>query len=312
MDNSQDSLHLKTGGIRRRREALYRWVLFACTVLTVLATLGIILVLVTNAAEFFSEYSVWDFATGTRWSPTISPTEFGVLPLVSGTLIITIGSALIALPIGVATAVYLSEFASRRVRSIVKPFLEILAGIPTVVYGYFALVYITPVLQKLLPEVSTFNALSGSIVVGVMIIPFVSSISEDAMSSVPDSLREAAYGMGATKFEVTIRVVIPAALSGIVASFILAFSRAIGETMAVTIAAGQSPRMIDPSNLEASLLKPIETMTAAMVNLGMSDVTGDSLAYQSLFAVGLALFCITFVMNILGAYVSSRYKEKYE
>lgn len=312
MDNSQDSLHLKTGGIRRRRETLYRWILFACTALTVLATLGIILVLVINAAKFFSEYSIWDFATGTRWSPTISPTEFGVLPLVSGTLIITIGSALIALPIGVATAVYLSEFAGRRVRSVVKPFLEILAGVPTVVYGYFALVYITPVLQKFLPEVSTFNALSGAIVVGVMIIPFVSSISEDAMSSVPDSLREAAYGMGATKFEVTIRVVIPAALSGIVASFILAFSRAIGETMAVTIAAGQSPRMIDPSNLEASLLKPIETMTAAMVNLGMSDVTGDSLAYQSLFAVGLALFCITFVMNILGAYVSSRYKEQYE
>ncbi len=311
MSSSKEKLDLShTGAHRTMRESAARWIFFGCAVLTVLATIGIIVVLVTNSLDFFAEYSAVDFVTGTRWSPTIKG-EFGILPLVSGTLIITFGSAAIALPVGVATAVYLSEFASPRVRGIIKPFLEVLAGVPTVVYGYFALVYITPALQYFIPQMSTFNATSAAVVVGIMIIPFVSSISEDAMHAVPDSLRQASYGLGATKFHTTVKVVIPAAISGIISSFILAFSRAIGETMAVTIAAGQTARLFDPTAPQEMLLSPVQTMTAAMVNLGRSDVSGQSLAYRSLFAVGLALFVITFVMNLIGEYVSARYQEEY-
>lgn len=312
MDQSTKLSSDQTGEMRSFRERLYRWFFFGCASITILVTFGIVFVLLSYSIGFFAEYSLLDFLTGTTWSPTIKPVEFGVLPLVSGTLVITFGSALIALPIGVATAVYLSEFARPYVRSTVKPILEVLAGIPTVVYGYFALVYITPALENVFPQISTFNALSGAIVVGVMIIPFVSSVSEDAMEAVPDELRQGAYGMGATKFQVTIRVVLPAAISGIVSSFILALSRAIGETMAVTIASGQSPKLLNPLNLEETFLGPIETMTAAMVNLGSSDVSGHSLAYQSLFAVGLTLFAMTFTMNVIGEYISQYYKEQYE
>ena len=311
MSSSPEKLDLsQTGAHRTMRESVARWIFFGCAVLTVLATIGIIVVLVTNSLDFFAEYSPLDFVTGTRWSPTIKD-EFGILPLLSGTLIITFGSATIALPVGVATAVYLSEFASPRVRGIIKPFLEVLAGVPTVVYGYFALVYITPAFQYFMPQMSTFNATSAAVVVGIMIIPFVSSISEDAMHAVPDSLRQASYGLGATKFHTTVKVVIPAAISGIISSFILAFSRAIGETMAVTIAAGQTARLFDPTAPQEMLLMPVQTMTAAMVNLGRSDVSGQSLAYRSLFAVGLALFVITFAMNLIGEYVSAKYQEKY-
>ena len=270
------------------------------------------MVLFVNAAKFFAEQPIGSFLTGTSWSPAIEPFEFGILPLISGTLVITIGAAAVSLPLGVATAVYLSEFARPKVRAVIKPFLEILAGIPTVVYGYFALVYITPALARIFPSISTFNALSASIVVGVMIIPLIASISEDAMRAVPNSLRMAGYGMGARKFSVVLRVIIPAAISGIIASFILALSRAIGETMAVTIAAGQTPRMANIFDLDQTLLRPIETMTAAMVNIGISDVAGDSLAYKSLFAIGLVLFVMTFIMNILGSFVTSNVREKYE
>ena len=301
-----------TRGVHSGRERIARWSAFTCAAVTVLTTAGIITVLVVHAAEFFADWSVWDFLTDTKWSPAIEPVEFGVLPLVCGTLIITVGAAIIALPLGVAAAVYLSEYARPRVRAVVKPCLEILAGVPTVVYGYFALVYITPGLKGIFPTISTFNTLSASIVVGIMIIPFVASISEDAIRAVPKSLRMAGYGLGASKFSVVVRVVIPAAFSGIIASFILALSRAIGETMAVTIAAGQSPRLANLLDLEDTFLQPAETMTAAMVNIGMSDVTGDSLAYRSLFAIGLLLFCMTFVMNIFGAWVTSRFREKYE
>lgn len=312
MDSSDKYSIDQSGEMRDFREKLYRWFFFTCASVTILATFGIIFVLLSYSIGFFAEYSVFDFLTGTTWSPAIKPNEFGVLPLISGTMVITVGSALIALPIGVATAVYLSEFAPPRVRSIVKPLLEILAGIPTVVYGYFALVYITPALAIIFPTISTFNPLSGAIVVGVMIIPFVSSVSEDAMSAVPDSLRQGAYGMGGTKFQVTLRVVLPASISGIISSFILGLSRAIGETMAVTIASGMSSRMVNPLSFDSLLLEPIQTMTAAMVNLGSSDVSGHSLAYNSLFAVGLTLFVMTFTMNLIGEYVASRYKEHYE
>ena len=310
-DNADLPLDL-TRGVHLGRERFARSAVFVCAAVTVLTTGGIIAVLLIHAAEFFADWSVWDFLTGTQWSPAIEPVQYGVLPLVCGTLVITLGSAIIALPLGVAAAVYLSEYARPKVRAVVKPMLEILAGVPTVVYGYFALVYITPWLKNVFPSISTFNTLSASIVVGIMIIPFVASISEDAIRAVPKSLRMAGYGLGATRFSVVVRVVIPAAFSGIIASFILALSRAIGETMAVTIAAGQSPRIANLLNLEDTFLRPIETMTAAMVNIGMSDVTGDSLAYRSLFAIGLVLFCMTFMMNILGSWVTSRFREKYE
>jgi phosphate transport system permease protein len=302
--------------LTRRVHPVQEWVakgaVFFCAAITVAVTGGIILVLLINAMRFFSESSAWGFLTGTNWSPAIKPIEFGVLPLISGTLVVTIGSAAIALPLGVAAAVYLSEYAQPKVRKTVKPILEILAGVPTVVYGYLALVYVTPALRNVFPSISTFNALSASIVVGIMIIPLVASISEDAMRAVPRSLRMAGYALGASKFSVIVRVVIPAAFSGIIASFILAFSRAIGETMAVTIAAGQSPEMIDLMNLPETMLGPIETMTAAMVNIGISDVTGNSTTYRSLYAIGLVLFALTFSMNIIGAWVTSRYRETYE
>lgn len=289
-----------------------RTLFFGCAFLSIIITIAIVVVLLVDAVGFFRAVSPIDFFTGTRWSPTIKPVEFGVLPLVSGTLTITLGAALVAIPTGLGTAIFLSEYAGETVRSIIKPVLEILAGIPTVVYGYFALVYITPFLGELFPQISLFNALSGSIVVGIMIIPMVSSISEDAMNSVPDSLRKGGYALGATKFKVCTSIVIPASFSGIVSSFILALSRAIGETMAVTIAAGKFPRMVNLLNPQGTWLKPIETMTAAMVEIGMSDVSGQSTAYNSLFAVGLTLFVITFTMNVLSQYLKSRYREVYE
>jgi phosphate transport system permease protein len=296
---------------RTAREQTYRAIFLACGLLSILTTIAIIVTLVGDATAFWSQVPITDFLTGTEWAPQIKDV-YGVLPLVSGTLMITFGSAVIALPIGVLTAIYLSEYASERVRSVLKPTLEILAGVPTVVYGFFALVYITPLLESVFPTIGTFNALSASIVVGIMIIPMVSSISEDAMSSVPDSLREASYGLGATKFEVSTTVVVPAAVSGIVSSFILALSRAIGETMAVTIAAGSSARLFDAADPVGSFLQSSETMTAAMINIGKSDVDPSSLTYKSLFAIGLTLFAITFVMNVISNLVAARYREEYE
>jgi phosphate transport system permease protein len=282
-----------------------------CAFLSILTTVAIVLTLLGDSLAFFAAIPPLEFLTGTRWSPTNDPVSFGVLPLVSGTLVVTVGSALIALPIGLLTAIYLAEYATDRQRAVLKPALEVLAGVPTVIYGYFALVYITPALDVFLP-VSTFNALSASIVVGIMIIPMVSSISEDAMSAVPDSLRQASYGLGATKFTVSTTVVVPAALSGIFSSFILALSRAIGETMAVTIAAGQTPRLVELTDPAGVFLGSIQTMTAAMVQIGASDVVGQSVAYKSLFAVGLFLFVITFAMNLASEWVASRYREEYE
>jgi phosphate transport system permease protein len=296
---------------RTAREQSYRALFLACGLVSILTTVGIVLTLVGDAAAFFAEVPVAEFLLGTEWSPDID-NVYGVLPLVSGTLLITVGSAAIALPVGVLTAIYLSEYASERVRSVLKPTLEILAGIPTVVYGFFALVYVTPALGTVFPGIGTFNALSASIVVGVMIIPMVSSISEDAMSAVPDSLRQAGYGLGATKFEVSTTVVVPAAISGIVSSFILALSRAIGETMAVTIAAGTQSRLVDPFDPVGAFLGSVETMTAAMVNIGQSEVDPGSVTYKSLFAIGLALFAITFLMNVVSNVVSARYREEYE
>jgi phosphate transport system permease protein len=300
------------------RELLARAFFFACAAISVVTTVAIAVLLISESMKFFSEtaalvgydgetVSAVEFFTGTTWQTTAG--EFGVLAPITGTLQVTIGSALIALPLGTATAIYLSEYASPRVRSVLKPALEILAGIPTVVYGFFALVYITPALQAVLP-VKFYNMLSPSIVVGIMIIPMVSSLSEDAMSAVPDDLRQAGYGMGATKLDVSLGVVVPAAISGIFASFILALSRAIGETMAVVVASGGKAQFLNPLN-PASYAEPNMPMTAAIVQLFSGDIAGGGVEYRSLFAVGLTLFVITLTMNVISDLFARYVREEY-
>lgn len=294
---------------RRRGAAvegrIARWLFFGCAIISVLTTVGIVYTLVSQAIGFFYDVSLWEFLTGTRWTPILKPRAYGVLPLVGGTLLIAAIAAAVALPIGLATAIFLSEYAPNKVRRTIKPMLEILAGIPTVVYGYFALTFVTPQLQLIFPEMLVFNALSAGIVMGVMIIPMVSSLSEDAMAAVPNSLRNGAYALGATRLEVSMRVVAPAALSGIVASFIIAISRAIGETMLVTIAAGATP------NLTINPLESIQTMTAFIVQLSLGETQHGSLEYNTIFAVGLLLFLMTLVMNLLGYFIVRRWREKY-
>jgi len=294
---------------RAARERMYRYVLLLCAAASILVTVSIVVLLARDAVTFFTLVDPLDFFTGTEF--LISRNVYGLLPLLSGTLLVTVISAVIALPTGVAAAVYLSEYASDQMRSVLKPGLEILAGIPTVVYGIFALVYVTPFLQAIGLPVNTFNILSASIMVGIMIIPMVSSLSEDAMSAVPDSLRQAGYGMGATKFEVTTGVVVPAAASGIFSSFILALSRAIGETMIVVVAAGSRPRMLNLSDPLANLFQGYQPMTAAMVQINSADSVSQ-LGFTSLFAIGLTLFVITFLLNLLSNRIAARYREEYE
>jgi len=309
----------RSNGWQRLREGTYAGLFAVCALLSVLTTVGIVVTLFVDASAFFANYSALDFLAGFEWSP--SNRIFGIVPLVFGTIVVTITAALIALPIGTLTAIYLSEYADARTRSILKPLLEILAGVPTVVYGYFALVYVTPALRAtLFPGISTFNALSASLMVGIMTIPMVSSISEDAMNAVPDELRQAGYGLGATKFEVSTGVVVPAAVSGIASSYILAVSRAIGETMIVVVAMGAQARLppvqsglfgipfIHPADV---LLEPGQTMTVAMVQIAGSDFTGGTIAFDSLFAIGLTLFAITLLMNIVSDRIAARYREEY-
>lgn len=256
---------------------------------------------------FFQDVSIKEFLFADKWTALFSGEQqaFGIRPLIAGTLLITVGAALVAIPIGVASAVYLSEYASNRVRKMVKPILEVLAGVPTIVYGFFALTFITPILQKIFPTISFFNALSASIAVGIMIIPMIASLSEDAMSAVPRNIREAAYGLGSTKLEVTWKVVIPAAISGIISSFVLGISRAIGETMIVTIAAGATPKLtINP-------LESIQTMTAYIVQAAFGDISYDSIEYRSIYAVGFALFLFTLIMNLLAQYIARKFREEY-
>lgn len=303
---------LRKSPLRSIREDGMGAVFFLCAFLSIATTVGVVVVLLVEAVEFFQQVSPVEFFTHKRWSPNIKPYEFGVLPLISGTLTFTTLTALIALPGGLLAAIFLSEYASRRVRNVIKPALEVLAGIPTVVYGYFALVYITPLLRNIFPEIKTFNILSASIVVAIMIIPTVASISEDAMRAVPNSLRQAGFALGITKVQVTTSIVIPASLSGIVSSFILGVSRAIGETMAVTIAAGNLSRMVNIFDPGDVLLKPLQTMTAAMVEIGMSDVAGESVSYKSLFAIGLTLFVITLGLNAVSHFIKRRFREKYQ
>ncbi|MBS3760122.1 phosphate ABC transporter permease subunit PstC [Halodesulfurarchaeum sp.] len=310
-------------GFQSLREGFYKALFFSFAAATVLTTIGIFLTLFVDALGFFRSYSLVAFLTGLDWSPSLEPVSFGVLPLVFGTLTVTFTAAVIAIPVGTLTAVYLSEYAAARTRAVLKPLLEILAGVPTVVYGFFALVYVTPVIDFFFPGVSTFNVLSASLMVGIMTIPMVSSISEDAMSAVPDSLRQAGYGMGATKYEVTTDIIVPAATSGIVSSYILAISRAIGETMIVTVAMGMQAsipavKTADVFGLGIPFVHPGEvflgsgqTMTAAMVQIANSDLAGGTIAYESLFAIGLTLFAITLLMNIVSNVISERYREEY-
>ena len=280
--------------------------LFLSTFLSVLITIGIVAVLLFEAITFFADVSVFEFLSGTRWTPLFSSKQFGVLALVAGTTLTAVMAMVVALPLGLLSAIYLSEYAPNGVRKVVKPILEVLAGIPTVVYGYFALLFVTPILRSISGDISVFNALSASIVMGIMILPMVSSLSEDAMRAVPRTLREGAYALGSTKLEVSTLVVVPAALSGIVSAFILAVSRAIGETMIVTIAAGQNPTFtLNP-------FVPIETMTAYIVQVSQGDAPAGSIEFKTIFAVALLLFVITLVMNLLSQVVVSRFREEYE
>ncbi|RWZ60068.1 phosphate ABC transporter permease subunit PstC [Halobacillus fulvus] len=284
-------------------ERVIPWFLLLCAIVSVLTTLGILFTLLRESIGFFSDVSIWDFYTGTEWSPWSG--SYGVAPLIGGTLLITLIATIVAVPLGLMSAIFLSEYASDKVRRIIKPVLEVLAGIPTVVYGYFALTFITPMFQGIIPDLGIFNALSGGFVVGIMIIPMVASLSEDAMNSVPNALREGAYGLGATKLEVVFKVVLPAAFSGIVASIVLAISRAIGETMIVTVAAGATP------NLTFNPTESIQTMTAFIVQAATGDTSFGSTIYYSLYAVGMTLFVFTLIMNLFAQYISRKFREEY-
>lgn len=280
--------------------------LFLIASVSVLTTIGIVLTLIVETITFFSRVSFFDFITGTTWLPfSNKEAQYGILPLIIGTLKITAIAVIVAVPIGIGAAIYLSEYASETVRRIVKPVLEILAGVPTIVYGFFALTFVTPVLQGLFPEIKIFNAISPGIVVGIMIIPMIASLSEDAMSSVPRQIRDGALAMGSTKFEVAIKVILPAALSGIVASVVLAVSRAIGETMIVSLAAGSTPRF------DGDFTGSIQTMTSYIVQVSKGDAGYGTTIYYSIYAVGFTLFIFTMLMNILATYVSKRFKEEY-
>ena len=290
---------------RRLKERLIEGALLLSALFSIFITAGIIAVLFFETFEFFKEVSILDFLTDTQWTPLFAEKHFGILPLFAGTLLTTIIAVAVAIPMGLASAIYLSEYASDRVRTVVKPALEILAAVPTVVYGYFALLLVTPALQKILPDLSGFNALSPGIVMGIMIIPIISSLSEDAMHAVPMGLREGAYALGSTRLQVATRVVVPAAFSGIAASFILGISRAVGETMVVAIAAGQQPR------LTMNPFVPIETVTAYIVQVSLGDTPTGTIEYRTIFAVGMSLFVVTFGLNMVSYWFRKRFREEY-
>ncbi|MDZ7576813.1 MAG: phosphate ABC transporter permease subunit PstC [Candidatus Nanopelagicales bacterium] len=291
----------------RYGEAVIKGLLTAAAAVTILTTVGIIWALIVPTVQFFQAVSIPDFLFGTEWSPLFADPKFGVLPLVSGTLVITAIACVVAIPLGLLSAIYLSEFAKPKVRRTIKPILEVLAGIPTVIFGFFALEFVTQVILKAIwPDIQVFNALSAGLVMGVMIIPTVASLSEDAMSAVPRSLREAGYALGSSRSQVATRVVVPAALSGIIAAFVLAVSRAIGETMIVAIAAGLQPR------LSLNVLEGMQTMTSFIAAAGSGDQPTDSIGYKTIFAVGSLLFAMTFLMNLFSIRLVRKYREVYE
>ncbi len=289
------------------KERVIHSALVFCAFISVATTAGIIWVLSIESFSFFSEVSPMEFLFGVRWAPLLEPKSFGVLPLVCGTFLVAGGALLVAVPIGLGSGIFLSEYAPPGVRSVVKPILEVLAGIPTVVYGYFALIFVTPkIIQPLVPDADIFNAASAAIVVGIMIIPTIASLSDDAFRAVPRSLREGAYALSATRLEVSTRVVFPAAMSGVVAAVILAFARAIGETMAVTLAAGAMARLtLDP-------FVSIQTMTSYIVQVSLGDTPHGTIEYQTIFAVGMLLFLITLAFNVIAQRVLHRFREAYE
>jgi phosphate transport system permease protein len=289
----------------KTKEKIIEGALALSGLITVLITIAIIWVLIFESFTFFREVSIWAFVTDTEWTPLFTQKHYGILPLLSGTLLTTAIAILVAGPVGLIIAVYLSEYAPKNFRSSFKPALELLAAVPTVVYGFFALTVVTPFLQSIIPGIQSFNALSAGLVMGIMIIPFISSLSEDALFAVPKSIREASYGMGATKFQTAFRVTIPAASSGIMVSFILAIARAVGETMVVAIAAGQLPTLtFDPR-------QSVETITAYIVQVSLGDVQHGSLEYQTIFAAGITLFIFTFVLNNIGYKIKKKFHEKY-
>ncbi|MDQ0430043.1 phosphate transport system permease protein [Planomicrobium stackebrandtii] len=291
---------------KKALEKIIPVILFLIASVSVLTSIGIVLTLIFETITFFTRVPFFDFITGTTWLPfSNNEAQFGIWPLIIGTLKVTMVAIIVAVPIGISAAIYLSEYASENVRRVIKPILEILAGVPTIVYGFFALTFVTPVLQAVFPEIKIFNAISPGIVVGIMIIPMIASLSEDAMSSVPKSIREGALAMGSTKFEVAWKITIPAALSGIVASIVLAVSRAIGETMIVSLAAGSTPRF------DGDFTGSIQTMTAYIVQVSKGDAGYGTTIYYSIYAVGFTLFLFTMAMNILAGYVSKRFREEY-
>lgn len=290
---------------RHLRERFIEFILFSAAAFSVFVTLGIVYVLVSESVVFFRQVSVWDFLTDTQWTPLFDDAHYGIMVLLSGTLVSSGVALAVAVPLGTIIAIYLSEFAPFSVREVAKPLLELLSGVPTVVYGYFALLFVTPLLQALIPGLPGFNLLSAGLVMGIMIIPYVASVSEDAMRAVPMSMREGSYAMGATRFQTATRVVTPAALSGITAAYILGISRAVGETMILAIAAGMQP------NLTWNPTEPAATITSFIVQVALGDLPHGSIGYQTIFAAGLTLMLMTLAFNVLGHVLTRRFRQAY-
>lgn len=289
----------------KTKETLVKSVLALCGIATILITIGIIWVLVSESFSFFQVVSIWEFLTDTQWTPLFTQKHFGILPLLSGTFLTSFIALAVAVPLGLIIAIYISEYTPQRYRTVLKPMLEILAAVPTVVYGYFALTVVTPFLQSFIPGLGGFNALSAGLVMGLMIVPMVSSLSEDALYAIPRSLKDAAYGMGSTRFQTAMKVAVPSAFSGIVVSVILAMGRALGETMIVAIAAGQQPILtLDPRS-------SIETITAYIVQVSLGDVPHGSIEYKTIFAAGITLFVMTFLLNTISFWIRKKYQVKY-
>lgn len=296
---------LAKNALRNISERLIEAVLFAAAAVSVLTTIGIVYVLVTESIHFFQNVSIVDFLTDTQWTPLFDDAHFGIMVLVSGTLVSSAVALLVAIPMGTIIAIYLSEFADSRVREVAKPVLELLGGIPTIVFGYFALLMVTPMLQVLFPELPGFSLLSAGLVMGIMIVPYIASLSEDAMRAVPMSLREGSYAMGSTRLHTAIHVVVPAAISGLAASYILAISRAVGETMILAVAAGMQP------NLTWNPMEPAATITSFIVQVALGDLPHGSIGYQTIFAAGLTLMMITLIFNIIGQWLRAKFRENY-
>jgi phosphate transport system permease protein len=290
---------------RKRRERAIEGVLLLAACVSVFTTVGIVYVLVSESVAFFRNVPLWDFLTDTQWTPLFDDAHFGIIVLLAGTVTSSTVALSIAIPLGTIIAIYLSEFAGHRTREIMKPLLELLSGVPTIIFGYFALLFVTPMLQKLIPGLPGFNVLSAGIVMGIMIIPYVSSLSEDAMRAVPMSLREGSYAMGATRLQTAVKVVVPAALSGIAAAYILGISRAVGETMILAVAAGMQP------NLTLNPLEPAATITAFIVQVALGDLPHGSIGYQTIFAAGLTLMLLTLFFNLVGYWLRRKYREAY-